>query len=328
MKIRWLTLSGECLLLNSIQKQMADTLCALITSTPTTYIYLLPSLLTRARAINGLSLAFGIAGTMLISLALYRLSHPLLELFTLIAWLLSAMLLLVLILVYALCPSLQPQDMDNFIWSQSWYYAIISTILYFFMSFMLANSLWGGYVQDYYPPGLHRLTTSERLLTYYPIIYVIYLAGGAAFFSHFEGWPFLEGVYWADYTLLTIGMGGDIPPRTLVGKVVLIPFAFSGVIWVGLFTFGVYELVIERHKIRLGKVRQRLVSRIQTRVQNIRVSEIRRRIVLKEKNTSAEILMLNRTTMHKFLTSVLLPRNMGAGYGNGGKRCQESILPS
>ena len=230
---------------------MSNALC--LHQTPTTHVYLFPFLI-RALAINGLSLAFGIAAnTSLLLTFLRRIPYQVSQPFTLIAWLLSATLLLALIIVYALCPSLQPRKINDFIWSQSWYYAIMSTILYFLISFMLANNLWGAYVQDHYPPGLRGLTHSQRSLMLQSILYMVYLGGGAALFAHLEGWRFLDGIYWADYTLLTIGIGSDFSPKTTAARVALIPYAWGGIITVGLVVVGVRGLVIEkaRDKLRL-----------------------------------------------------------------------------
>ena len=221
---------------------------------------LLFSFLTRALAINGLSLTFGIAAnTSLLLTFLRRIPYQVSQPFTLVAWLLSATLLLALIIAYALCPSLQHRTVNDFIHSQSWYYGIMSTILYFLISFMLASNLWGAYIQGHYPPGLRGLTNSQRSLMLQSILYMVYLGGGAALFAHLEGWRFLDGIYWADYTLLTIGLGSDFSPKTTAARVALIPYAWGGIITVGLTVAGVHGLVIEkaRDKLRLRAARKR-----------------------------------------------------------------------
>ena len=87
---------------------------------------------------------------------------------------------------------------------------------------------------------------------------MIYLGGGAALFAHLENWRFLDAVYWADYTLLTIGLGSDFAPKTLTGRMVLLPYAWGGILTVGLVVAGVRGLVIEKWR---GKVRLRHVRR-------------------------------------------------------------------
>lgn len=222
------------------------------------------SFLIRALAINGLSLTFGIAAnTSLLLTFLRRIPFQASQAFTLVAWLLSATLLLALIVAYDLCPSLQHRTVNDFIHSQSWYYGIMSTILYFLISFMLASNLWGAYIQNHYPPGLRGVTNSQRSLMLQSILYMVYLGGGAALFAHLEGWRFLDGIYWADYTLLTIGIGSDFSPKTTAARVALVPYAWGGIITVGLVVAGVHGLVIEKakDKIRLRAARRRAVRK-------------------------------------------------------------------
>ena len=226
------------------------------------------SSLARALAINGLSLFFGIAANVSLLLTfLHRVHYHISQPFTLIAWLLSATLLLALIIVYALCPSLKASNLKNVIWSQSWYYAIMSTIFYFLISFMLASNLWGAYVQDHYPPGLRGLTHPQRSVMLQSILYMVYLGGGAALFAHLEGWRFLDGVYWADYTLLTIGIGSDFPPKTVASRIILVPYAWGGIITVGLVVVGVRGLVVEkgRDKLRLRSAQRRITRSVRRR---------------------------------------------------------------
>lgn len=73
-----------------------------------------------------------------------------------------------------------------------------------------------------------QLTMSQRTLMLQTISFLVYLLAGAAVFSHIEGWPFLDAVYWADFTLLTVGIG-DFSPSTHTGRGLLFPFAIGGI---------------------------------------------------------------------------------------------------
>ena len=63
--------------------------------------------------------------------------------------------------------------------------------------------------------------------------FIVYLMCGAAVFSHIEGWLFVDGVYWATVTLLTIGYG-DVTPATHLGRSLIIPYAICGIVMIGL----------------------------------------------------------------------------------------------
>lgn len=77
--------------------------------------------------------------------------------------------------------------------------------------------------------------------------FVIYLLLGALVFSKVEGWKYLDAVYWADVTLLTVGLG-DYSPKTRVGRGLLFPFAIGGILMVGLVVGSIRSLVLERGK--------------------------------------------------------------------------------
>lgn len=87
------------------------------------------------------------------------------------------------------------------------------------------------------------------------ILFSAYLALGAAIFSSIENWAFVDAIYWADYTLLTIGLGTDFPVKHTAGRMVLIPFAAVGILIVGLIVGSVRALVIERARVRITKRR-------------------------------------------------------------------------
>lgn len=111
-----------------------------------------------------------------------------------------------------------------------------------------------------------QLTMSQRTLMLQTISFLVYLLSGAAVFSRVEGWKYLDAVYWADYTLLTVGIG-DFSPSTHLGRSLLFPFAIGGIIILGLVIGSIRSLVLERGKVKMGarmveKERRRLLNRI------------------------------------------------------------------
>lgn len=100
------------------------------------------------------------------------------------------------------------------------------------------------------------------------ISFLVYLLAGAAVYSHIEGWAFLDAVYWADFTLLTVGIG-DYSPATHLGRSLLFPFAIGGIIILGLVIGSIRSLVLERGKVKMGarmveKERRRLLKKVQS----------------------------------------------------------------
>ena len=111
-----------------------------------------------------------------------------------------------------------------------------------------------------------RLTGTQHTLMLLTISFLIYLEAGAAVFAHVEGWSFLDALYWADFTLLTIGIG-NIAPTTHLGRSLLIPYAFGGIIIVGLTVSSIRRSLLERSEARLSarfveKVRRRKLRKI------------------------------------------------------------------
>lgn len=67
-------------------------------------------------------------------------------------------------------------------------------------------------------------------------------------FSSLEGWSYVDGVYFSDYTLLTIGLGSDFPLKRTVSRALLIPYAAGGILILGLVIGSVRGLFLERGK--------------------------------------------------------------------------------
>lgn len=146
--------------------------------------------------------------------------------------------------------------------SQSYYYALISSIVYATISTLLLISTLGSTVFHRYPASFSTLTVPQRTLMLQTISFSLYLALGAGIFASIENWPFTDAIYWALYTLLTIGLGTDFPLTTVLGRMLLIPYAAVGITLVGLVVSSVRGLVLERAKAKvarrhLGKEREK-----------------------------------------------------------------------
>ena len=149
--------------------------------------------------------------------------------------------------------------------TQAYYYAVFSAVLYFIVATMMAVTVFGFYRGHY--DEEFRLTVRRRSLMIQTSGFLFYLLSGAAVYAHIEDWKYLDAVYWADYTILTVGIG-DFVPSTHVGRSLLFPFATGGIIIFGLAICTIRGLVVDRGRVKIGttlveKLRQRVLKELQ-----------------------------------------------------------------
>ncbi|KAG2002288.1 potassium channel [Coprinopsis cinerea AmutBmut pab1-1] len=136
--------------------------------------------------------------------------------------------------------------------SQSYYYGLIAGAIYATLGTLLVYHLVGstnlstfGW-KARYEPSLGMLTVSQRTIMVQTTIFSLYLALVAGVYAALEGWNFLDAIYWADNTLLTIAYGIDFAPVTMAGKMMLIPFSLVGFVTLGLVINSVVGVLVER----------------------------------------------------------------------------------
>ncbi|EXJ64279.1 hypothetical protein A1O7_00615 [Cladophialophora yegresii CBS 114405] len=150
--------------------------------------------------------------------------------------------------------------------TQAYYYAIFAAGLYQIISYLMCVTVYGAYRGHFSKE--FKLTVAQRTLMLQTIAFLVYLLLGALIYSHIEGWKFLDAVYWADFTSLTIGIGGEYTPSTHLGRGLLFPFAMAGIIILGLVVGSIRSLILERGKKKMAarlteKTRVRLLNEIQ-----------------------------------------------------------------
>lgn len=133
--------------------------------------------------------------------------------------------------------------------TQAYYYAIWAAALYWIIASLMVFTVYGAYRGHFSKE--FKLTASQRTLMLQTIAFMVYLLGGAAVYAHIEGWKFLDAVYWADFTLLTIGIG-DYSPSTHLGRGLLFPYAIGGIVILGLVIGSIRSLVLERGKNKMS----------------------------------------------------------------------------
>lgn len=205
-------------------------------------------ILLRLLAVNGISLALALIANLALLLNMARrISFAIALPITIIGFYLASFLLIAIVAVASHQLRL-PSPPDHAL-SQAFYYAIIAAALYFIISSLLLGTVYGA-VKGHYSYGF-KLTMSQRTLMMQTISFMIYLLAGAAVWAHIEQWTFLDAVYWADFTLLTIGIG-DFAPTTHLGRGLLFPYAIGGIIMLGLVIGSIRSLALERGKRKLG----------------------------------------------------------------------------
>lgn len=202
-------------------------------------------------AVNAISLAIaGIANlALLLNMGGY-LRFIIAQPIVILGWYLSSFLLISLVILIS---SLNQAPRGNTL-SQAFYYAIFAAVLYFIISSLMVISLYGAYFGHYSQYFLSSM--GQMSLMAQTISFAVYLLGGAAIFARIEGWLFLDTVYWADYTILTVGIG-EIAPKTHLGRSLLFPYAVGGVIILGLIITSIQSFTSDRGKKKLSIMTQR-----------------------------------------------------------------------
>ncbi|KZF20458.1 potassium channel-like protein [Xylona heveae TC161] len=199
-------------------------------------------------AINAVSFVFAIIANIALLLNMARrLRFSIAQPVTIIGWYIASVLLIALVSAASDDLRLHPAAQHAF--TQPFYYAIMSAALYFLISSLMVATVYGAWRGHYAKE--FRLTMSQRTLMLQTISYLFYLLIGAAIYARIESWTFLDSVYWAECTLLTVG-SGDYTPVTHVGRSLLFPYAIGGIVILGLTIGSIRALILERGKEKLA----------------------------------------------------------------------------
>lgn len=196
--------------------------------------------------VNSVQVAFGLIGNLSLLLNMARrLKFAVAQTITITGFSISALILIALTAV-ADTDHFRILPRDNHALSQAFYYAIIAAIVYSIIAILMVITVVGAYKGHYEKE--FRLTVSQRTLMLQTIAFMVYLLLGALIWSEIEGWNYLDAVYWADFTLLTVGIGSPLTPQTHLGRGLLFPYAIGGIVTVGLVVGSIRSLVLERGK--------------------------------------------------------------------------------
>ncbi|KAK6008465.1 hypothetical protein QM012_000368 [Aureobasidium pullulans] len=158
--------------------------------------------------------------------------------------------------------------------TSAFYYAIMAAAIYLIIALLMCLTVYGAWKGHY--ARQFNLTAAQRTLMLQTMSFFTYLLLGALIFSHIEKWEYLDAVYWADVTLLTVGLG-DYSPKSHSGRALFIPYAIGGIVILGLVVGSIRTLVLERGQKKISarmmeKKRLRAVNSVGDARQRIRVS--------------------------------------------------------
>lgn len=226
-------------------------------------------------AINAVSLVFAIVSNLSLLLNMARrLSFPIAQPITIVGWYIASVLLIALVSTASASLELAPGQSRAL--TEAFYYAIMAAGIYFIIATLMVFTVYGAFKGHY--PKEFKLTMSQRTLMLQTISFMVYMLGGAAIYARVEDWKFLDAVYWANFTLLTVGIG-DFTPLTHLGRALLFPYAIGGIVILGLVVGSIRSLVLERGKKKLGsrmieKKRERLLKRINTTGEAVKLTPV------------------------------------------------------
>jgi potassium channel subfamily K, other eukaryote len=229
----------------------------------------------RLIAVNALSLVFGVVANVSILLVAgdndgWRAKYDLqLIISTLIGGALASTILVALVVTASLEFNLSPAPPFSF--TEAFYYAIISAALYFITSGFIVYTVYKLWHLSKEERAEVQFAKGHRRLMRLTVIFMAYILLGAAVFFHIEGWRYLDAVYWADVTILTIGFG-DFKPSTILGRALLIPYATGGIFILFLVIYCIPKLIFER-----GGSMWEIHLRDQERIKSVRQREAEER---------------------------------------------------
>ncbi|KAF5127277.1 Outward-rectifier potassium channel TOK1 [Metarhizium anisopliae] len=200
--------------------------------------------------LNAIQLGVGVLSNIFLLLHMARrVRFTIAQPITIIGWYVSA-ICLVSLHATAAGPLLNGLEhpINNIVWSQAFYYGIWAAILYFIDASLMAITFWGALYGHY--ENDFNLTRSQRTLMLQTMMFLTFVLLGALVFSKIENWDYLDGVYWADVTLFTVGFG-DYVVTTTLSRALLFPYALVGITSLGLVVASIQNMVLERGGRRL-----------------------------------------------------------------------------
>ncbi|RAO68331.1 uncharacterized protein BHQ10_004343 [Talaromyces amestolkiae] len=207
-------------------------------------------------AINAVSLAAALFANFCLLLTMaQKMSFNMALPIVIVGWYVASILLVIIVVIVGHDTDSAVNASQGMQMTEAYYYACIAAGLYFTIASLLIVTVYGA-IKGHYSRQFH-LSQSQRTLMIQNIGFLVYLLAGAAVYSRIEGWRFNDAVWWADFTILTIGIGYP-SPSTHLGRGLLFPYAFGGILIIGVVIGSIRSLVLERGK---NKMSSRLLEK-------------------------------------------------------------------
>jgi potassium channel subfamily K len=221
---------------------------SLVSALVSTQFYLISQTTVRAIALKAVSLALAASAYIVLLLTMMSKRDPAKGFtVTIIGWFASATILFSLIgVLVRQHPIAQPQQSLQY--TQNFFYGILAAGLYILIAILLA--IYTASVHTVRLSRKDRQTIECTSIILRTITFAVFLLGGAAMYSSIEGWSFMDGLYFTDYTLLTIGIG-NIVPKTHLGRSLLFLYATIGIIALGLVISSIASFTRDIPKVKL-----------------------------------------------------------------------------
>ncbi|MCJ1286289.1 Potassium channel [Xylographa opegraphella] len=191
-------------------------------------------------ALNAASLFCGFIGNVFLLFNFTRRIRYIVALpMTIILWYFATGILMgITISMDKFVPPVQPLQT----YSQGFWHAVIAATLYLIASMMLMVNMLGYFLGHY--PQHFDLTDEQRNLILQTMMFFFWLAGGAGVFSKLCGWSYVDALYFADVTVLTVGFGDFYAPND-AGRGLVFPYSVGGIIILGLMVTSIRKFAQE-----------------------------------------------------------------------------------
>ncbi|KAI9927860.1 Potassium channel [Aspergillus wentii] len=198
--------------------------------------------------VNAISLGVAIVANLVLLFSMARrISFIVAQPIIIIGWYISSLLLVAILAVF---PASRDKEVRHDL-SQAYFYGVFAAILYFIVSSLLLITTYGAHRGHY--SREYKLTTNQRTLMLQTISFLVYLLGGAGVYAAIEDWDYLDAVYFADSTLLTIGFG-NVVPKTHTGRGFLFPYAVGGILILGLIISSIRAQMLEKGRQKMAEL--------------------------------------------------------------------------
>lgn len=199
-------------------------------------------------AANAVSLGIGIvANFFLLGHMTNRLPFKISAPAVIFGWYISGFINVALVAAAPTFMPLPPSSMAAY--SQAYYYAAFSAVLYVLLSAMLTVTAGGILIGHF--SATFKLTLAQRSLMVQTMFFLAYLLLSGAVYSAIEGWDFPDAVYFSVVTLFTIGFG-DFVPTTHLGRSIFFPWVICGIVIVGLIIGNIRTLVLDSIAVKMS----------------------------------------------------------------------------